>query len=108
MDKNQISVFQLVVLLYVCRSFNLFTATLHDVGAGYGAVHLAAFPLAAVFQLGLMVPAYLLTRATGRGLGESVAAVMGRWGLWFPAGQNCTPSADTGRQAAEQESFFAW
>lgn len=84
MDKNQISVFQLVVLLYVCRSFNLFTAILHDVGAGYGAVHLAAFPLAAVFQLALMAPAYLLTRATGRGLGESAAAVMGRWGLWFP------------------------
>ena len=51
MEKERISVFQLVVLLYVCRSFNLLTATLHDVGAGYGAVQLAAYPLAAVFQL---------------------------------------------------------
>ena len=50
MEKERISVFQLVVLLYVCRSFNLLTATLHDVGAGYGAVQLAAYPLAAVFQ----------------------------------------------------------
>ncbi len=84
MDKNQISVLQLVVLLYVCRSFNLFTATLHDVGVGYGAVHLAAFPLAALFQLGLLLPAYFLMRDTGRSLGESAAAAMGRWGLWFP------------------------
>ena len=60
MEKERISVFQLVVLLYVCRSFNLFTATLHDVGAGYGAVQLAAYPLAAVFQLALMLPVWLL------------------------------------------------
>ena len=84
MEKNQISVFQLVILLYVCRSFNLFTAALHDVGASYGLVHLAAFPVAAVFQLLLMLPAYFLMRATGRGLGETAAYTMGRWGFWFP------------------------
>ena len=76
MEKERISVFQLVVLLYVCRSFNLFTATLHDVGAGYGAVQLAAYPLAAVFQLALMLPVWLLTRfVTGP---ENVSLV------WWP------------------------
>ena len=83
MEKERISVFQLVVLLYVCRSFNLLTATLHDVGAGYGAVQLAAYPLAAVFQLALMLPVWLLTRETGKGLGESAKEAAGRWGLLF-------------------------
>ena len=84
MEKHQISCFQLVVLLYVCRSFNLFTATLHDVGEGYGLMHMAAFPVSAVLQLLIMLPAWWLMRLTGRGLGEAASYTMGKWGVWVP------------------------
>lgn len=46
-------------------------------------MQLAAYPLAAVFQLALMLPVWLLTRETGKGLGESAKEAAGRWGLLF-------------------------
>lgn len=83
MEKHQISWLQLVILLFVCRSFNLFTATLHDVGEEYGLIHMIAFLVAGIFQLLMVLPAWGLMKLTGRGLGEAASYTMGKPGVWF-------------------------
>lgn len=84
MKESKISVSQLVVLLLLCRSFNLLSADILNVTGHYGMEHFLAIPLALLLQAAIVLPAFLLMKASGRGLTEATFWTLGKGGMVFP------------------------
>ncbi len=84
MKESKISVFQLVVVVLLCRSFNLLSADILNVTGHYGMEHFLAIPLALLMQAIIVLPAFLLMKATGRGLTEATSWTLGKGGMIFP------------------------
>lgn len=63
MKNTQISSTQLVFLLFLYHSFNMFTAETHNVTGNYGLPHLLAIPAAVLMQALVVLPAWKIGRA---------------------------------------------
>lgn len=83
MEQRKISIVQLVILLFLCRSFNQLSADILNVTGHYGMEHLLAIPLALAIQAALAVPAFLLIRKSGRGLTGAAFLTLGKGGIVF-------------------------
>ena len=107
MNTNRISGSQLVLLLILCRSFNMLTADMHNVTGHYGMEQLAAIPLSLVLQAVIALPAFLLMRKTGRGMTESALWTAGNAGRIFPLVSCAYLAAVTGITIFNLASFLA-
>ncbi len=84
MKTAQISGAQLVLLLFLCRSFNMLTADMHNVTGHYGMEQLLAIPLSLLLQALIALPAFLLMKKSNRGMTESALWTAGKTGVIFP------------------------
>ena len=84
MKSTQISSAQLVFLLFLYHSFNMFTAEAHNVTGNYGLPHLLAIPAAVLLQALVVLPAWILAWKCRRGPAEAALWTMGKAGVIYP------------------------
>lgn len=84
MKTNQISALQLVLLLFLYHSFNMFTAATHNVTGNYGLTHLLAIPVAVFLQVLVVLPAWILADKCRRSPAEAALWTLGKPGILYP------------------------
>lgn len=84
MKNHQISAAQLVLMLFLYHSYNMFTSSTHNVTGHYGLPHLLAIPVALAIQVVITLPAWLLVRKCRRGPAEAAVWTLGKAGAVYP------------------------
>lgn len=84
MKSNQISALQLVLLLFLYHSFNMFTAATHNVTGNYGLPHLLAILMAILLQALVVLPAWILAEKCQRSPAEAAVWTLGKPGILYP------------------------